>query len=86
MIAHPNQLDQSISVLRAVVGVFQNSNFNRTLCWQIVETDQMPRSVASGLGLHYLPTSHKKDAMLIWVNACISLTCKGLVSVRGQYF
>ena len=26
------------------------------------------RSVASGLVLHYLPMSHKKDAMLKWVN------------------
>ena len=29
--------------------------------------DQMPRSAASGLGLHCLPMSHKKDARLIWV-------------------
>ena len=29
--------------------------------------DQTPCSVASGLGLHYLPTSHKKDARLILV-------------------
>ena len=31
------------------------------------EPGQTPISVASGLGLHYLPTSHKKDARLIWV-------------------
>ena len=30
--------------------------------------DQTPHSVASDLGLHYLPMSHKKDARLIWVN------------------
>ena len=29
--------------------------------------DQMPRSVASDLGLHCLPMSHKKDARHIWV-------------------
>ena len=29
--------------------------------------NQRPRSVASDLGLHCLPMSHKKDAMLIWV-------------------
>ena len=29
-------------------------------------TDQTLHSVAYGLGLHYLPTSHKKDARLIW--------------------
>ena len=27
--------------------------------------DQTKHSVASGLGLHYLPTSHKKDPGLI---------------------
>ena len=30
--------------------------------------DQTTRSAASGLGLYCLPTSHKKDARLIWVN------------------
>ena len=28
----------------------------------------MPLSVASDLGLHCLPISHKKDARLMWVN------------------
>ena len=28
----------------------------------------MSRPVASDLGLYNLPTSHKKDARLIWVN------------------
>ena len=31
------------------------------------DLDQTPRSVESGLGLHYLRTSYKKDARLIWV-------------------
>ena len=35
------------------------------------DPDQTPRSAASGLGLHCLPMSHKKDARLIWVNAKI---------------
>ena len=30
--------------------------------------DQTPHSAASGLGLHCLPMSHKKDATLKWVN------------------
>ena len=38
------------------------SNLDRTICKHAV------RSAASGLGLHCLPTSHKKDARLIWVN------------------
>ena len=29
----------------------------------------------SGLGLHCLPMSHKKDARLIWVKKCISSRC-----------
>ena len=28
-----------------------------------------PHSVASGLGLHCLPMSHRKDARLIWLKA-----------------
>ena len=36
--------------------------------------DQAPHSVASDLGLHYLPMSHKKDTRPIWVkNANILL-------------
>ena len=31
------------------------------------DPDQTPYSVASDLGLHYLPMSHKKDARHIWV-------------------
>ena len=30
---------------------------------------QMSRSVASDLGLHCLPLSHKKDVRLIWVDS-----------------
>ena len=29
----------------------------------------MPRSVASDLGLHCLPMSHKKDSWLVWVKS-----------------
>ena len=34
------------------------------------DPDQMLHCAAFGLGLHYmyLPTSHKKDARLVWVN------------------
>ena len=31
------------------------------------DPDQTPHFAVSGLGLHYLPTSHKKNAWLIWV-------------------
>ena len=31
------------------------------------DPDNMLHSAVSGLGLHHLPTSHKKDARLIWV-------------------
>ena len=30
------------------------------------ELDQTPPSAACGLGLHYLPASHKKDDILDW--------------------
>ena len=44
------------------------------------DPDQTPRSVASGLGLHLLPSSHKKDARLIWVKILPVCTqrCYGL--------
>ena len=32
------------------------------------ESEQTPHFAASDLVLHCLPMSHKKDAMLIWVN------------------
>ena len=61
------QLDQSISVLRAVGWYFSNSN---RISWKKNngDPDQRPHSAASGLGLGCLPMSHKKDARLIWVN------------------
>ena len=31
---------------------------------------QTSHSLASDLGLHYLPMSHKKDARHIWVEKC----------------
>ena len=37
------------------------------------DPDQTPRSVASDLGLHYLPLSHKKGARHIWVKNAIIL-------------
>ena len=37
------------------------------------DPDQMPHSVASDLGLHCLPMSHKKDARHIWVKNAIIL-------------
>ena len=60
-----------------LVGIIHfNSNFNRTFCKKTVETEQMPRSAASGLGLHCLPTSHKNNARLIWVKENITLLKK----------
>ena len=32
--------------------------------------DQTPHFVASDLGLHYLPMSHKKEARHTWVKKC----------------
>ena len=48
------------------------------------DPDQTPHSVASDLGLHYLPMSHKKDARHIWVKMqlfCLShKSCRNLGS------
>ena len=38
------------------------------------DPDQTPRFSASGLGLHYLTTSHKKDARRIWVKL-VAIKC-----------
>ena len=63
-------------------GIFQfYSNFNRTLQANSRDPDQMLRSRASGLGLHYLPTSHKKDARLyglskLFITLCILVAHK----------
>ena len=41
------------------------------------DPDQMPHFVASDLGLHCLPMSHKKDSRQMWVeNAIILLISK----------
>ena len=49
------------------------------------DPDQMPHSVASDLGLHYLRMSHKKDARHIWVKMqlfCLSQkSCRNLGSI-----
>ena len=49
------------------------------------DPDQTPRSLASDLGLHFLPMSHKKDARLIWFKMqlfCFShKNCRNLGSI-----
>ena len=49
------------------------------------DPDQMPHSVASVLGLHYLPLSHKKDARHIMFKMqlfCLShKSCRNLGSI-----
>ena len=54
-------MEQFISDLRDGCIFHDYSNFNRT-CG---DPDQTPRTVASDLVLHCLPTYHKKDDMLI---------------------
>ena len=65
-------------------GIFHfHSSFNRKANSR--DLDQMPHSVASDLGLHYLPRSHKKDARHIWVKMqlfCLShKSCRNLGSI-----
>ena len=38
------------------------------------DPDRMQHSAVSGLGMHYLPTSHKKDTRLIWVKTFLHAT------------
>ena len=47
--------------------------------------DQRPDNVASDLGRHCLPMSHKKDARHIWVkNAIILLSYKSFRSLGSR--
>ena len=77
-IYHPYQLDESISNLRVVGYRFQfHSTVKSAFCKQTVEPDQTPLSAASGLVLHSLLMSHKKDAQLEWVmDSCCLLLWK----------
>ena len=66
-VSHCYQLEQSIFVSIDVGWYFSfYSNFNRTIILQANsgDPDQTPRSVASGLDLHCMSTSHKRDARL----------------------
>ena len=47
---------------------FFSPKFNRTFYYvsNNEDLDQTPHYAASDLGLHFLPSSHKKDARLIW--------------------
>ena len=47
--------------------------------------DQMPHFVASDLGLHYLPMSHKKDARHIWVKHALILLISYELQKSGKY-
>ena len=70
MFSHPYLLDESISNFR-VVGwyFFIFIIFLKKLMFaNSGQPKQTPRFAASDLVLHCLPTFHKKDARLIWVN------------------
>ena len=49
------------------------------------DPDQTPHSVASDLGLHYLPMFHKKDARHIWVKNAIILLILSQLQKFGKY-
>ena len=75
-ISNRYQLKLSISVLMNVRWYFSFlfKFSKKTIQANSGDPDQTPHFVASDLGLHYLPMSHKKDAMHIWVkNAFILL-------------
>ena len=68
-ISHRYQLEMSISVLKDVGWYF---SFLSTFLQNILQAnsgdpDETPQYLASCLGLHDLPTSHKKDDRLKWV-------------------
>ena len=84
-ISHSYQLEQSISVLRDVRWYFSFLfKFQKKIKQaNSGDPDQTPHSVASDLGLHCLPMSHKKDALHIWVkNAIILQSHKSSTNLR----
>ena len=67
---HPYQLDKSTFISKGI-----RSDFSflfhfpmKFMKANIIAPDGTPRFAASHLVLFCLPMSHKKDAMLIWVN------------------
>ena len=69
-ISHPYNLDESTSILRDIRSNFSIS-FHFSMKNKIanrIAPDGTPRFAASHLGLLCLTMSHKKDAMLLWVN------------------
>ena len=72
MLSRSYKIDQSIFVVRVVGFCLNYSSLNITFNLQANsgDSDQMPRSVASGLGLHCLPMSRKKNARLVLYLLC----------------
>ena len=85
-ISHRYQLEQSISVFREVrwYFIFIQILIEKYASKQY-DPDQTPHFVASDLGLHYLPMSHKKDARRMWIKMqlfCLSHeSCRNLGSI-----
>ena len=70
--SHCYQLGESTFIFRGVRSNFYFlSHFSmKFLCANRIAPDGTPQNAASHLGLYCLPTSHKMDARLIWVNTC----------------
>ena len=68
--SHSYQLDGLFPILGLLGGIFHfYSNLKSSICKRIRgEPDQTLRFAASGLVLHSLSMSHKKDTRLIWDN------------------
>ena len=68
-ISHSSQLDQSISILGLLGGIFHfHSNFNGTFCAQTVETLIRHCILQCLIWVCTVFMSHIKDARLTWVN------------------
>ena len=68
--SHPYQLDESMSNIKVVVQycIIFIQFLKKLLLSNSGEPDKTPRFLASGLVLHCLTMSHKKDASLIRVS------------------
>ena len=73
-LSHPYQLDDLILILR---GIRTDLSFLFHFSMKFMKANRIApdgtsRFAASHLGLFCLPTSHKKDARLIWFKANVS--------------
>ena len=73
-LSHPYHLDESTFIFRGIINYFSFIfHFSmKIMSANRIAPDGTPRFAASRLGLFCLPTSHKKDAIVVCINIYIA--------------